>query len=125
MNILFFIVIAYLGYKFIQVLIKMKQKVILPTTNEERAAIRKIPGKEVDLPIYSKQKIGIIIYSFMLLFVIAVFVFGILSYNFVWSFYLLFFLPLSYSYNLLNLFNIGRASCRESIYFLFVLYVLQ
>src|SRR5690625_7448741 len=64
MDILFFIVIAYLGYKFIQVLIKMKQKVILPTTNEECAAIRKIPGKAVDLPTYSKQKIGIIIYSF-------------------------------------------------------------
>jgi len=106
MDILFFIVIAYLGYKFIQVLIKMKQKVILPTTNEECAAIRKIPGKAVDLPTYSKQKIGIIIYSFMLLFVIAVFLFEILTHNFGWSFYLLFFLPLSYSYNLLNLFAI-------------------
>lgn len=106
MDILFFIVIAYLGYKFIQVLIKMKQKVILPTTNEERAAIRKIPGKTIDFPTYSKQKVGIIIYSFMLLFVIAVFLFGILTHNFDWSFYLLFFLPLSYSYNLLNLFAI-------------------
>ena len=106
MDILFFIVIAYLGYKFIQVLIKMKQKVILPTTNEERAAIRKIPGKIIDFPTYSKQKVAIIIYSFMLLFVIAIFVFGILSHNFGWSFYLLFFLPLSYSYNLLNLFAI-------------------
>jgi len=42
----------------------------------------------------------------MLLFVIAVFLFGILSDYFGWSFYLLFFLPLSYSYNLLNLFAI-------------------
>src|SRR5690625_7503117 len=41
----------------------------------------------------------------MLLFVIAVFLFGILSHN---SFYLLFFFPLSYSYNLLNLFAIVK-----------------
>ena len=102
---LFFIVIGYFSYKFIQVLIKMKQKAILPATNEERAAIRKIPGKEIDFPTYSKQKVAIIIYSFMLLFVIAVFLFGILSHN---SFYLLFFFPLSYSYNLLNLFAIVK-----------------
>src|SRR5690625_6095270 len=102
---LFFIVIGYFNYKFIQVLRKMKQKAILPATNEERAAIRKIPGKEIDFPTYSKQKVAIIIYSFMLLFVIAVFLFGILSHN---SFYLLFFFPLSYSYNLLNLFAIVK-----------------
>src|SRR5690625_7720894 len=46
----------------------------------------------------------------MLLFVIAVFLFGILSDYFGWSFYLLFFLPLSYSYNLLNLFAIVEVS---------------
>src|SRR5690625_2624261 len=103
---LFFIVIGYFSYKFIQVLIKMKQKAILPATNEERAAIRKIPGKEIDFPTYSKQKVEIIIYSFMLLFVIVVFLLGILSGYFGWSFYLLFFLLLSYSYNLLNLFAI-------------------
>src|SRR5690625_1260862 len=116
---LFFIVIGYFSYKFIQVLITMKQKAMLPATNEERAASRQIPGKEIDCPTYSKQRVAIIIYSFMLLFVIAVFLFGILSHN---SFYLLFFFPLSYSYNLLNLFaivkggllsEIGRASCRE------------
>src|SRR5690625_4568151 len=73
MDILFFIVIGYFSFRFIQVLIKMKQKVIIPVTNEERAAIRKIPGKEIDFPTYSKQKVEIIIYSFMLLFVIAVF----------------------------------------------------
>src|SRR5699024_1108074 len=105
-DILFFIVIGYYSYKFIQVLIKMKQKVIIPSTNEERTAIRKIPGKEIDFPTYSKQKVAIIIYSFMLLFVIAVFLFGILSHNFGWSFYLLFFFPLSYSYKLLNLFAV-------------------
>src|SRR5699024_4788278 len=75
-------------------------------TNEERSAIRKIPGKEIDFPTYSKQKVAIIIYSFMLLFVIAVFLFGILSHNFGWSFYLLFFFLLSYSYQLLNLFTV-------------------
>src|SRR5690625_1049384 len=90
-DILFLIVIDYYSYKFIQVLIKMKQKVIIPATNEERSAIRKIPGKEIDFPTYSKQKVEIIIYSFMLLFVIAVFLFGILSDHFGWSFYLLFF----------------------------------
>lgn len=106
MDILFSIIIAYIGYQFIQVLIKMKQNVILPTTNEERIAIRKVPEKEIDFPTYAKQKVDIMIYSFVLLFVIAFFLFGILTDNFGWSFYLLFFLPLSYSYNLLNLFAI-------------------
>lgn len=106
MDVLFFIFIGYFSYKFIQVLIKMKQKVILLITHEEIAVIRKHPDKLVDFPTYSKQKVGIIIYSTMLLFVIVMFLLGAFFQLFGWSLYLLLFLPIANSYNLLNLFAV-------------------
>ncbi len=91
-------------YSFIQVLIKMKQAVLLPMNIAELGVIRKYPQKVVDPPVYSKQKVGIILYSFMLLFIIVMFIAGYKSGEMDWTFYLLFLLPLSYSHDLLNLF---------------------
>lgn len=85
---------------------QMKQKIILPVTDEEIAGIRKRPEKTLDFPTFSKQKVGIIIYSCLLIFPIVMYVLGILLQISEWSFYLLLFLPISYSYNLLNLFAV-------------------
>ncbi|MGG0655515.1 hypothetical protein [Rummeliibacillus pycnus] len=106
LNIVFLIVIGYFCYKFIHLLIKLKKDKIFPITNEELIAIRTNPQKVVSLPTFSKQKIEIFLYIFILLFVIGMFIIGIVFKNFDASFYLLVFLPFSYSYNLLNLFAI-------------------
>lgn len=106
MDILFFIFIGYFSYQFILMLLKMKQKVILPVTHEEIAVIRKHPDKRVDFPTYAKQKVGIIIYSCMLLLVIVMFLLGAFFQLFGWTLYLLIFVPLANSYNLLNLFAV-------------------
>ena len=106
MDILFFLVIGYYSYKFIQLMTKMKQKVIFPTTNEEILAIRKFPQRTVDFPSYANHKTGIIIYIFMLLFLIIMFLIGVFTMTFQWSFYFLLFIPLANSHNLLNLFVI-------------------
>ena len=106
MDILFLVVIGYFIYTFIQILLKMKQKAILPVTQAEITAIRKHPEKPLDLPTYSKQKVSIIIYSVMLLFVIVMFLLGIFLQLFDWSLYLLLFLPIANSYNLFNLFAV-------------------
>ena len=106
--ILFFIVISYYSYKFILILLKMNQNVIVPIKNEELAFIRKHPQKTVDLPLYSKQKLGIIMYGAMLLFVIVMFIVGVFINNLDWQFYLLLFLPLTYSHDLFNLFAFSK-----------------
>ncbi|OZU87694.1 hypothetical protein CIL03_15110 [Virgibacillus indicus] len=106
MDILFLFIIGYYTYKFIQILFKMKQKVILPATDEEMSAIRIQPEKALDFPAYSKQKTGIIIYSFMLLFVIVLFFAGTFFHLFGWQIYWLIFLPMAYSFNLLNMFAV-------------------
>lgn len=99
------IVIGYSGYKFTEVLLKMNQKVIFPT-NDEIIHIRKYPQKAVDVPTYSKQKVGIIIYSSLLLFMVIVLFVGIVLKKLDWSFFLILFLPFSYSHDLLNLFAV-------------------
>ncbi|MFZ3580067.1 hypothetical protein [Virgibacillus sp. DJP39] len=107
MDILFLTVISYYSYKFIQVLMKMKKDVILPKTVEEIAAIRKYPQKVADSSTYSKQKVGIIVYSIMLLFVVIMFSLVVFIKGINWSLYPLMILPLINSPNLLNLFAVN------------------
>lgn len=85
---------------------KMNGRVIFPTSNEELAVIRNYPQKAVDVPRLSQQKVGIIVYSFLILFLLVMFFWGTFVYEFGWSFYLLLFLPLSHSYNLFNMFAV-------------------
>ncbi|MFD1708179.1 hypothetical protein ACFSCZ_15775 [Siminovitchia sediminis] len=106
MDLIFLCVLGYFFYRFIQVLIKMKQKVILPASTEELAMIRRHPEKPVEVPTYSKQKAGIILSVIMLIFVAGMFIAGVFVQPFNWSFYLLVFLPLTYSHDLLNMFAI-------------------
>ncbi|WP_071396544.1 hypothetical protein [Bacillus tuaregi] len=100
-NILFLIALGYYFYKFIQLLIKMKQPVIVPINESERNVLRIFPQKPVASPSYAKQKWGIIIYSFMLLFVLTMFIIG---FDLNWSYQILLFLPLINSRNSFNLF---------------------
>ncbi|WP_203363643.1 hypothetical protein [Bacillus sp. REN10] len=103
---LFFSVMGYYSYKFIQVLLKMNQNVVLPITDDELQALRKYPEKAVNFPTFSKQKGGIIVYSLVLLFVLVMFILGLCIKGFDWSFFLLIFLPFTHSDNLLNMFAV-------------------
>ncbi|WP_397539154.1 hypothetical protein [Rummeliibacillus pycnus] len=106
LNIVFLIIIGYFCYRFIQLLTKLKKDKIFPITNEELIAIRTYPQKVVSLPTFSKQKTAIILYFFIILFVIGMYIIDVVYKKFDTSFYLLAFLPLTYSHNLLNLFAI-------------------
>lgn len=106
MSLLFLIVIGYATFKFIQLLRMMRKEIILPATSEELLAIRKYPQKTVDFPNYDKQKVGIIFYSILLLFVVVMFILGKFILDFDWPLYLLLFLPFSNTQNLLNLFAV-------------------
>ncbi|MBN6888698.1 hypothetical protein ACUXCC_003660 [Cytobacillus horneckiae] len=103
---LFFIIIGFYTYQFILVLLKMKQNITFPMENEELEDIRIYPQKSVNFPSYQEQKWSIISYGMILLFVVSMYVVGVVTGLFNWSFYLLLFLPLSYSYSLLNMFFI-------------------
>lgn len=118
MNILFFIVIGYFSYNFIQVLGKVRQRVISPTTNEELATIRKHPERKLDFPTYSKQKVGIITYSIMLLFVIVMFLLDLFLQLIDWPIYLLVFPILAYSYNALNIFAVTEDGLLDGVRFI-------
>jgi hypothetical protein len=104
LSVIFLIIIVYHRFKFVQLLIKMNRKIILPTTKEELLTIRKYPQKAVVEPVYSKHKVGIIVYFLMLIYLIVMFIIGAVNKDINWSFYLLLFLPLIYSHNLLNVF---------------------
>lgn len=104
-DILFAIIIGYFVYTFIQVLLKMKKEIVFPSTTEQ-AALRKHPERPLALPTYSHQKSGIMMYSIILLFVITMFGIALFTDLFNWSVYLLLFLPLANSYQLLNLFAV-------------------
>lgn len=71
---------------------------------EESNFLRRFPQKPVGPPTLSGQKCGIIIYACMLLFLIAMFVFGVMENFFQWSYFLLLLLPLTNTNNLLNIF---------------------
>ncbi|MGM7636618.1 hypothetical protein [Bacillus sp. Hm123] len=103
---LFFSVIGYYSYQFIRVLLKMNQNVMFPMTDEELQTLRKYPEKAINLPTFSKQKGGIILYSFVLVFVLVMFILGLFIKGFNWSFFLLIFLPFTHSDNLLNMFAV-------------------
>lgn len=99
-------VIVFYSYRFIQVMIKMKQTPLLPTTNEERKVLRKYPQKPVTWARYSDQKWGILIYLFMLMFMYFIFIIGLFSDDFELTLYMWLFLPLIHSQSLFNVFAI-------------------
>ncbi|SES61838.1 hypothetical protein SAMN05216389_10145 [Oceanobacillus limi] len=106
-GIVFFLVIAYHLVNFIQLLMKMNEKIIFPANDTEAAAIRKHPERALDPPTYKAQKVGIIIYVFMLLFLLGVFFVGASVHQFDnWAIFLFMLLPFSYSHDMLNMFGV-------------------
>ncbi|MFD2043105.1 hypothetical protein ACFSTA_02150 [Ornithinibacillus salinisoli] len=106
-GIVFFLIIAYHLVNFIQLLIKMKEKIIFPANDTQADAIRKHPDKILDPPTYKRQRVGIIVYAFMLLFLIGVFFVGAYVQDFDnWAIFLFMLLPFSTSHDLLNMFAV-------------------
>jgi hypothetical protein len=106
LNIVFVIFIGYYCFRFASVLLKLRGNIVLPSTEEEMAVIRKFPMRAVSLPIFPKQKWGFILYILMLVYLIVMFSLGAMSPNISWSYYLLLLIPLLHSHNLLNVFAI-------------------
>jgi hypothetical protein len=104
---IFIAILFYYAYRFIQVLIKMNQDIVLPVTVEELASIRKEPQKTVKPPTYTSQKAGIIFYVLVLIFIIGMF---ILNWKFrhdvVSMLYFLIMIPVIHMSYFLNLFAV-------------------
>jgi hypothetical protein len=98
-------IIGYHSLRFFQLMIKMKQKSLLPITAEERWQIRKFPQKPVKPPNFVNQKWGILMYSLMLLFMLVIFLLGLLG-QFNGSYYLILLIPLLQSHHLFPMFAI-------------------
>ncbi|MBC5637964.1 hypothetical protein H8S33_14300 [Ornithinibacillus sp. BX22] len=106
-GILFFTVIAYHLFHFIRLLIKMKENVVFPVNEAESSAVRKFPDKKLEPPTYKSQKVGIIFYSFLLVFMIGFFtIFASVQEFNNWLIFLFILLPFSYSHDLFNLFAV-------------------
>ena len=118
LDIIFLIILGYVCFRFIQVLIKMKQEVIFPATNEQLISVRKHPEKTVDAPTYSKQKVGIIIYSIMLIFAVIVYFLGVYFEIFNLSLYIFLLLPFTYSFDILNLFAVTKDGILSGVRFI-------
>ncbi|WP_249872406.1 hypothetical protein [Oceanobacillus saliphilus] len=106
---IFVAIVFYYTYRFVQVLMRMRQDIVLPVTVDEMASIRREPQKTVKAPNYSSQKAGIIFYILVLIYII-----GMLF--LVWQFrndvvFLLYFLvmfPIFHLSNFLNLFAVTK-----------------
>lgn len=106
-GILFFAVIAYHLFHFIRLLIKMKEDVIFPDNEVEAVAVRKFPDKKLEPPTYKAQKVGIMFYSFLLVFMIGFFTTfaSVQEFN-NWLIFLFILLPFSHSHDVFNMFAV-------------------
>ncbi|WP_176330252.1 hypothetical protein [Oceanobacillus rekensis] len=106
---IFIAIVFYYAYRFIQLLIKMKQDIVLPVTTDELASIRKEPRKTVKSPTYTSQKAGIILYALVLTSIIGMFILILqFQHDFVLMLYFLFMIPVIDMSNFLNLFAVTK-----------------
>lgn len=106
-GILFFTVIAYHLFQFIRLLIKMKENVVFPVNEAESSTVRKFPDKKLVPLTYKSQKVGIIFYSFLLVFMIGFFTIFASAQEFNnWLIFLFILLPFSSSHDVFNLFAV-------------------
>ncbi|NBJ67877.1 MULTISPECIES: hypothetical protein [Clostridia] len=103
MMILVVLALVYYGFRIIQVMIKLRQRIAIPATKEERSAIRKHPQKITAPPTVEGQKNGLIINAALVLFIIAMFTIVYITDVFSWHQYLFMLLFLAYSYFMLPL----------------------
>lgn len=100
-SLLLFAAISYYLFQFLRFLKKRKEKIMIPGTQEERAAIRKDPQSKKP-----HQKGNLMTYTFILTLIIALYGLGIAFSNDRWSFNFMLLLLLINSSNLLNGFAI-------------------
>ncbi|WP_077303085.1 hypothetical protein [Virgibacillus pantothenticus] len=103
MMILVVLALVYYSFRIIQVIIKLRQRIVLPATRAERNAIRKHPQKITGPPTVEGQKNGLIINAALVLFIIAMFTIVYITDVFSWHQYLFMLLFLAYSYFMLPL----------------------
>jgi hypothetical protein len=99
------LIFGYNCYRFLQLLLKMNQKALLPVSKEESIDLRKFPQKTVEPPTYANQKWGILLYTMLLSFMLVMFLLGLFR-QFNWSYYLILLIPLFQSHNLFHLFAV-------------------
>lgn len=100
-------ILVYYAWQLLRVLLGLKEEIIFPVTAEDMASIRKYPQKPNKEPTYQGQKNGIIMYSFMFLYVFLMFFFITFFYPepFIAT-YLLVMLPFLFSRDILRLFAV-------------------
>ncbi|KAA0547128.1 hypothetical protein FZW96_14230 [Bacillus sp. BGMRC 2118] len=106
LDVFLILLVGYYTFRFVRLLLKLKKGIIFPLS-EEMLDVRIFPMRPVALPIFSKQKASLIIYTFMLVFLMVMISFALRSPEINWSFYFMSLLPLLNSHNLLNVFAIN------------------
>jgi hypothetical protein len=106
LEVLFLLFIIYFSYHYIILITKMKKTALIPSDKNDLRAVRKFPQKTADSPVISENKLGLIMYAVMLVFLIAMFIFGKYTMKFSWTYLYLMFIPLINAKDLLNVFAI-------------------
>lgn len=96
--------LLYFGFKFIQLLMKMKQTPLLHINYETDAGIRKLTNEAVKPPNYSEQKFGIILYCVSLGLVLWLLVIELFTKDVNWFPAIIVILPLMPTFHLFNQF---------------------
>lgn len=97
------VAMLYYTFRLIQVLVKMRQTIIFPSTVQEVKALRKYPQKTVDNPTYKYQKSGFLLNILAVLFIAAMFSIGMITEALGSNHYLFMLAFLVYSYLMLQL----------------------
>lgn len=102
----FLFIVIYFSYHYIILITKMKKTALIPSDKNDLSAVRKFPQKASDSPVISKNRLGLTMYAVMLVFLIAMFIFGKYNLKFSWTYLYLLFIPLINAKDLLNVFAV-------------------
>lgn len=97
-SLLFLLGFGYIFYKFLRIVIKLKQPIVFPVTQEDLESIRIIPKKAVNLPILSHQKSGLLLTGITLLFILIILVLDIFKDSRLYSFFIIY-IPFLFNFN--------------------------
>lgn len=107
MQLFFAMIVVYFSYHFIRTIVMIRtvnKQMIFPMTDNERLSLCIYPQKHILKPTFTEQKVGIILYSVIFIYVITMYIF--VWYFSAWneSIFLLLLLPFLHSGNILNIF---------------------
>ena len=106
-EVLFLLIVIYYSYHYIILITKMKKKTaLIPFGKTDLKTVRKFPQKSASAPVISENKLGLTMYAIMLVFLIAMFIFGKYNMKFSWTYLYLLFIPLINARDLLNVFAV-------------------